>query len=84
MLFMVYLTVVANYFHPSNHCSDCEESEYLCSHDTDCENLLAVDIADAAEDAFGRCATSGRAGARHDCAWVARGINDGLGVGLEL
>ena len=63
MFFMLHLTVVANYFHPPDHCSDCEEPEYLCSHDPDCHKLLTVDIADAAEDAFRRCATSSGASA---------------------
>jgi len=84
MLIMVYLAVVSDNLHPTDHCADGEESEDFRAHDGDLGQLLAVDVADAAEDAFGCGAAGGRAGARQDGAGVAGGVDDGLQVRLKL
>jgi len=84
MLIMVYLAVVSDNFHPTDHRTNGEESEDFRAHNGDLGQLLAVDVADAAEDAFRCGAAGGRAGARQDGAGIAGGVDDGLEVGLEL
>lgn len=70
------LSLVADNVHPTDHLADREETDHLSKGDTRESDVLGAGVADAGHDGLGR--SDGLEGSG-----VARGIDEGLEVGLE-
>ena len=77
---MVRLPVIAHDLEPSNHRPNSKETKNLCTHNSDCSQLLSVHVADGGENCLGFiCAEAG-----HECSRITQGVGHRLKVSLKL